>query len=542
MYSFIYRFPRPLEETTTPNRSAYVHVSLQQSLQRAKEPLGTNTIATMPTLVTLPTEMICKICDHLVPDVIVTGATLPLPDEHQLCQRALWSLALVSDHVGGIATEFLYKNVVIQSTKQMVCLFRTISGKPNLRRHAHYLANLVPLMDPGLQAEIEADIQRHCPFLPAIVTSITKIYPRELYQLDSPELFSSKPLWTHEIVRYMHPDEAFCAETPRPPPFSGEPRTLRMQLGPLKSIFEDEALGLPLFQLYFTPFMSNGCRVTDLRFLNLANITSYKIYDSCTDSLDVLLGPGGLVRSEKNRGLLCWLAQLKALDLGYSAINPRVIGQLLTACINLKELTWDYCPWPCRQTDSSHVELALQQTAGRLEQLDLQLDCLHGPISFRQFQALKILSVGIEVLTNYSREPERTSDDPATPSIVETPLASLLPNSLNRLTLLSKSIRTRGNGRRRDAQTAAQLHYRDIMDGYVAHGRQLFPTWLADGLEVFSGNCQAMPNLHSITVRQPFHGVLPVDHIRRIEIGDLTAKFGAVGVRFSTELTTSEDY
>ncbi|KAI0455918.1 hypothetical protein F5B21DRAFT_502940 [Xylaria acuta] len=524
----------------------------------------------MPALVTLPTEIIRNICDQLVPDVIVTGTALPLPDEHQLCQRALWSLTLVSRHAREIATEFLYKNVVIQSTKQMVCLFRTICNRPELRGRPRYLANLVPLMDSGLQWKIEGDIQRHFPLFPAIVTSPTNIYPREMYQLGSSELFSFKPLWTHEIIRYMlimlprlediltsirsvqhgvppafsrDIDEAFFADTPSFPPFSDEPRTLRIQWELRKPLpgEDDEDIFGPLFQLYFAPYISNGCRVTDLRFLNLANVTSYKVEESSSYGLDAVFGPGRLARSGKNRGLLSWLAQLKTLDLGFSAIDPEKVGRLLAACPSLKKLRWEPFSWSWNNgqpPDSSHVVSALKQTAGQLEELNLLLDGLHGPISFRHFRALKVLSVGIEVLTNYSRGSERTGDDPATSSIVETPLASLLPDNLNHLTLTSTNFRPKGSGRRRGTQTPPQLHYRDVMDGYVAHGRQLFPTWLADGLEVFSRSCQAMSNFYSITVVQPFHNILPVDHIGRIEVGNLTAGFGAAGVQFSTELTT----
>ncbi|KAI1756434.1 hypothetical protein F4782DRAFT_550236 [Xylaria castorea] len=530
-----------------------------QYLEHPNETFGNNVIATMPALVTLPTEIIRKICDQLVPDKIDTHATLPLPDEHQLRQRGLWSLTLVSYRIGGIATEFLYKNMVIQSTKNMVCLFRTIYHKPDLRGHARYLANLVPLMDSRLQEKIEADIQRHFPLLPTSVTNPIRVYPRELYQLDPPELFSCKPLWTHELIRHMRElchlgvrndwppafnedtDQAFFTETLGFRLLSGGPRTLRIKLvGDTCRPGEGDLLG-PLFQLYFTPYISNGCRVTDLRFLNLVNVTSYKITESSFNDLDAIFGPNHFVRSGRNRGFLSRLARLKALDLGFSTVDPQKVGQLLAACPNLKKLTWTFSPMPPPDY-SSHVELALQQTTGHLNILHLSLDTLCGPISLRHFRALKVLLVGIEVLSNHSRRSGRTGDDPAPPSVVETPFVSLLPESLVDLTLMSANFRPRGSGRRRGTQTAAQLDYRDILDGYVAHGRQLFPTSLVDSLEVFSRSCQAMPNFRSFTVIQPFHGILPVDSEWQIEVGDLTAGFGAAGVRFSTIITPSRDY
>ncbi|KAI0190064.1 hypothetical protein EV127DRAFT_100665 [Xylaria flabelliformis] len=519
----------------------------------------------MPVFVTLPTEIIRNICDQLVPYVIATGTELPLRDEHQLCKHALWSLTLVSHHIGRIATELLYKNVVILSTKQMVCLFRTIYDKPEFRRYPRYLANLVPLKDSGLQGEIEANIQRHCPLLPAGIAGSTQMHPRELNHLDSPELFSAKPLWTHEIIRYMlvmlprlkdilisilanitklspsfieDTDQAFFAEPPRFPPFSEESQTLRIQWQASESLYEKAGVG-PLFQLYFPPYISNGCRMTDLRFLNLANVTGYEIdyfYD-----LDTALGSHRLVRSKKNRGFFSWLAKLKALDLGYSTVGLQFVGQLLAACPQLKKLTWEFWwPWNDDLPDSSEVESALQQTAGHLEELYFSLCNLNGPISFRNFRALKFLSVGIEVLSSYSYESKRTGGDPV---ILETPLISLLPETLVHLTLVNEDYGQLGSDQRRSDQIPSKSSYMDIItDGYVAHGRQLFPTWLADGLETLSCSCQTMPNLRSITVIQPLHSILPADSSWKIAVGDLIAKFSAAGVRFSTRITTREKH
>lgn len=142
----------------------------------------------MAGLSNLPTEMIRNICDQLVPDMIVTGTRLPLPNEHRLRQRALRNLTLVSHYIGDIATEFLYRTLVIQSTTQMVCFFRTICDKPDLRRHTFFIANFVPLMDSTLQGKIEADIERHFPTLPATVTGPSYIYPPELFQL-TPDIY-----------------------------------------------------------------------------------------------------------------------------------------------------------------------------------------------------------------------------------------------------------------------------------------------------------------------------------------------------------------
>ncbi|KAI1745126.1 hypothetical protein F4680DRAFT_467322 [Xylaria scruposa] len=507
----------------------------------------------MPVLVTLPTEIIRSICDQLVPYVILTGTQPPLRDEHQLCKHALWSLTLVSRNLRRIATEFLYKNVVILSTKQMVCLFRTIYDRPELRRHSRYLANLVPLMDSELQGEIEANIQRHCPLLPACIAGSTQIYPQELYHLDSPELFSAKPLWTHEIIRYMpnqkrfnpsfieNTDQTFFAEPPRFLPFPEEPQTLRIQWQANSPLDIMAGLG-PLFQLYFPPYILNGCRMTDLRFLNLTNVTSYGIdyfYDS-----DTAWGSHRIVRSKKNMGFFCWLARLEALNLGYSTLGLQFVSQLLAACLELKKLTWEfYWPWNDGLPDSSDMESALQQTASHLEELYFALPNLHGPISFRPFRALKSLSVGIEVLSNYSQGSERTRDGSATPSaVLETPLISLLPETLVHLTLISENYSHHsqwGSGQRRSTRTAS---YRDIVDGYVAHGRQLFPTWLADGLEALSHSCRTMPNFRSVTVIQPFHGILPADSTWQVEVGDLTPGFSAAGVRFSTKITTCDSY
>ncbi|KAI0858674.1 hypothetical protein F4860DRAFT_526888 [Xylaria cubensis] len=527
-------------------KSAYFCVSLKQSLQNLDRPFRNHAVATMPVFVTLPTEIIRNICDQLVPYVIATGTELPLRDEHQLCKHALWSLTLVSHRIGGIATELLYKNVVILSTKQMVCLFRTIYDKPEFRRYPRYLANLVPLMDSGLQGEIEANIQRHCPLLPAGIAGSTQMHPRELNHLDSPELFSAKPLWTHEIIRYMpyitrlapsfieDTDRTFFAEPPKFLPFSEESQTLRIQWQASEGLYEMAGMG-PLFQLYFPPYISNGCRMTDLRFLNLANVTGYEI--DCFYDVDTALGSHRLVRSKKNRGFFSWLAKLKALNLGYSTVGLQFVGQLLAACPQLKKLTWEFFwPW-VEDPDSSDVESALHQTAGHLEELYFSLTNLHGPISFRHFRALKLLSVGIEVLSSHSYESKRTGGDPV---ILETPLISLLPETLVHLTLV---IEDYGYDQRSGGQMPSKSSYKDIItDGYVAHGRQLFPTWLADGLETLSCSCQTMPNLRSITVIQPLHSILPADSSWKIAVGDLIAKFSAAGVRFSTRITTREKY
>ncbi|KAI0442390.1 hypothetical protein F4803DRAFT_575591 [Xylaria telfairii] len=341
----------------------------------------------MLVLMTLPMEMIRNIFDQLVPDMIVTGTKLPLSDEHRIRQGALRNLTLVSHFIGGIATEFLYRNLVIESTEQMVCLFRTLCDKPELRRHTWFVANLVTLMDSTIQEKIEADIERHFPTFPATVAGPSYIYPQELFHLDAKLLLSCNPLWTHEIIRYilaMLPrlkdtlitirggrhflpntvgpgitDKGFFAEPPNIPLPSGRPRTLRIQWDSNTLASRDQSIwGLTLFQLYFNPYISDGCRVTDLRFLNQANVTSYEIQETSYYCLDQ--GPGRdclAIKSEKNKGLLRWLAQLETLSLGSSDLHPVKVSQLLGACSSLKKLTWD----PCLSLppDSSGVASAL---------------------------------------------------------------------------------------------------------------------------------------------------------------------------------------
>ncbi|KAI0474442.1 hypothetical protein F4859DRAFT_522065 [Xylaria cf. heliscus] len=526
----------------------------------------------MSTLMALPTEMLRNICAFLVPEVIATGTKLPLPEEHQLRQGALWSLTLVSRGTRAIATEFLYKHLAIQSTEQMVCLFRTIVVQPDLRRYPQYLANLVPLMKSELQEEIEEDIQLHFPLLPSIVVDPTYLYPGEIYQTGSQESLSVNPLWTHEIIRHMvvmlphlkdiltsiwgvaprNPpaasettlDEAFFADTPSFPPFSVGPRTLRLKWDVQDALYGGgpPAVGLTLFQLYFRPYISNGCRVTDLRFLNVPNVTNYEIEETSYWGTEEAFGPNYLERSAGNMGFLSWLAQIKTLCLGSSALSPVKVGRLLAACPNLKVLTWDPFISQANTFTAHDVELALGNAAGHLEQVNMILSNLHGPISFRRLRKLQVLSVGIEVLTNHRRTSERTSPNPTTPSMGNTPLASLLPNNLIRLIILSTDFRPMGSRRRRGTQTPRKLLYRDVMDGYVADAWQLYPTWLADGLHVFSRSCQAMPNFRFITIIQPFPSILPLDYIKHIVVGNLANAFDAVGVQLVTELTMSDAF
>lgn len=139
-------------------------------------------------------------------------------------------------------------------------------------------------------------------------------------------------------------DNGVFAELPHIPLPSGKPRTLRIQweLSKIPSRDDEGIWGLTLFQLYFAPYISDGCRMTDLRFLNLANVTSYEIQECSYYGLDQAFGGNCLATGlQSNRGLLRWLAQLETLSLGFSVIDPEKVGQLLAACSNLKKLTWD---------------------------------------------------------------------------------------------------------------------------------------------------------------------------------------------------------
>ena len=100
-----------------------------------------------------------------------------------------------------MATEYLYRNVVITSTKQMVCLFRSVCLNPTLCRHPHYLANLVPLLDAGLQEDIEREVFTHFPDLLATEAGPTGVLQLrgQLNELHMP----ARRLWTNEIMRQL---------------------------------------------------------------------------------------------------------------------------------------------------------------------------------------------------------------------------------------------------------------------------------------------------------------------------------------------------
>ncbi|TGJ79194.1 hypothetical protein E0Z10_g9558 [Xylaria hypoxylon] len=522
----------------------------------------------MAALSTLPMELIGEIFGQFVPDVIATGINTPLQDEHGRRQRTLCSLALVSHRVGDIATEFLYRNVAIQSVKQMVCLFRTLNNNRDICKYPRYLASLVPLVDPGLQREADEEIWDHYPLLPAIIKDTTRMYPPELDQPELCELQWFDPLWTHEIIRNIitmlpllkdilvvivcsrkqvpgqfkpSPDRLFFAQPTDSPTVSTEPRTLRIQgkltnyiFGHYRNMTMTVTAGL--FQMFFTPYVSKGCRVTDLRFLNMGNVTAYEINGRLSHVSFGSQWAEGSLQGAQNKELLSWLARLQELTLDPSSILPEEMGQLLSCCQSLKTLTW--------QSTSAHqyilkpdmVQSALQHTVDTLEKLHLRLDCGHGPISFQGFRALKVLVVGIEVVTNHLRWEAgfETHQSPAR-TMVDPPLASLLPPTLSCLTLVSPLFNPESILWRQEDGTGPPWHYNDAMEKVVATSRELFPPWFSDGLQVFSRGCQALPNLNTVTVIQPFHYDLPEACPVQVNVGNLDG-FDASGVRFTVEL------
>ncbi|KAI0107260.1 hypothetical protein GGR51DRAFT_571203 [Nemania sp. FL0031] len=448
----------------------------------------------MPGLASLPPETLCHIFSMLIPEVIKTGA-FHVDDEHRRRQTALCSLTQIPK-LRNIAIEHLYRNLVITSTTQMVCLFRTLNENLSLREFPRYLANLVPLMDSTIQEHIENDMRRHLPLIPAALTGTrpTHISALKLEQDADPESPRS-PLWTHRIMERLlimlpllrdilvsirpieaafslnrfarHPDRAFFTENLYPPiPSSGRvTRTLRIQNHPYSTPLDGpwfhQAL-LPLFQLYFPPFLSDGCLVSDLRFLNLGDVTEYEIKGVDRVGLCSAFGahwPHGNNSERLHR----WLSRLQKLTLTWSRLSPEEVGHLLFCCKSLKTLVWRPA-WNLPVFIQDRVQRALDGT-DHLEDITLTMDAPLHPISFRQFGNLRNLTVGCEVMR------------------YEPPLASLLPVTLNHLTIWyyeSSTIRLRNQDGRRSWCSEAGV----FDDGWWLYSRESV-NWL----ENFAKEC-----------------------------------------------------
>ncbi|KAI1126426.1 hypothetical protein F5Y10DRAFT_293821 [Nemania abortiva] len=519
----------------------------------------------MSGLTRLPPEILHETFEKLVPDLVEAVADLPLYDEYYEQQRALYNLTLVSRSIGEISTEYLYRNLVIKSTKEMVLLFRTLDKNLDLRKYPRFLANLVPLMEAKFREEMDENIRTHFPLLPNALA-----FP------------SGRPLWTHKIIERLliilpHLEDVLtvihCIPTEAPDPYRDQPdiaffapgshsathsgnqvaRTLRIQpewcVEPPGDWLSYESW-LPLFQLGFTPFSWNGCEVTDLRFLNMANVTAYEIHGSFCHGLGHFFGndwPDSENGGAQSRQLLRWLARLEKLSLINSNLYPEEVGRLLSCCSNLKKLCWLVDGQEIlNEMDiySSNVQEALQHGADHLEHITVRMNFLRGPISFRSFRALRVLDVGIEVVTNFS--PVLTTADEHEGlenkcSMAKDPLASLLPDSLvclsvwsHRLVLLKAH---------QDARWPLF-----VMNGWLDHSDELYQPWLADGLKAFAKDCQhLLPNLSRFTITQPIGMGDPNSvtcETALVEVNSLVDEFDAAGVEHYMDfiLAAEHDY
>ncbi|RWA06601.1 hypothetical protein EKO27_g8501 [Xylaria grammica] len=448
----------------------------------------------------IPLEVIHCVCELLVPGVVPTRAAIPVQrtprsKEIQVEYSALYSLTLVSHRLSGVAKIYLYRNLIITTPQEMVCLLRTLHGNPNLCRYPRYLANLVDLMDVTMQAPTIAAIQRHFPGLRDIVMDPARRYPPELKGRKNRRLRSAQPLWTHEMLRTLHilvtvlpsnkavpeeltqsPDIAFLPPSADLPAGFDNPRTLRVQHGGNGHAIVGH---LDQFQLYFTPYVENGCLVTDLRFLSLGNIQGYESKGHFSISFD--------------------------------------------------------------SYDPANVQEALEPVAASLKKLHLRVNST-GPISFLDFHSLETLIIGHEVVT------EKIGFNWMLPLVIiprmpNLTLASLLPRTLTSLTLINETV-VHPN----PALDDHVWHYNDAGEKFVADSEKLLQAWLSAGLKAFSQTCQTLPNLKTVTVIQPFgrkpklQGPYPI----HLKLGDMDG-FNAAGVCFSVEVvifnrTFGEDF
>ncbi|KAI0420621.1 hypothetical protein F5X98DRAFT_382646 [Xylaria grammica] len=511
----------------------------------------------------IPLEVIHCVCELLVPGVVPTRAAIPVQrtprsKEIQVEYSALYSLTLVSHRLSGVAKIYLYRNLIIKTPQEMVCLLRTLHGNPNLCRYPRYLANLVDLMDVTMQAPTIAAIQRHFPGLRDIVMDPARRYPPELKGRKNRRLRSAQPLWTHEMLRTLltmlpllkdilvtvlpsykavpeeltqSPDIAFLPPSAGLPAGFDNPRTLRVQHGGNGHAIVGY---LDQFQLYFTPYVENGCLVTDLRFLSLGNIQGYES-KGVSYGLDRYFSTRWAETGNanmKNQGLLAWLARLQELTLDGSNVPLPEVGRLLSCCRGLETFTFRHAGHFSIRFDSynpADVQEALEPVAASLKKLHLRVNST-GPISFLDFHSLETLIIGHEVVT------EKIGFNWMLPMITsrmpDLTLASLLPRTLTSLTLINETAVYPN-----PALDDHIWHYNDAGEKVVADSEKLLQDWLSAGLKAFSQTCQTLPNLKIVTVIQPFgrkpklQGPYPI----HLKLGDMDG-FNAAGVCFSVEI------
>ncbi|KAI0878118.1 hypothetical protein GGS24DRAFT_509145 [Hypoxylon argillaceum] len=510
----------------------------------------------MPGLSGMPPELIHKICKYLVPDVVELG-TPRLEQEQKERQNALRSLTLVSRYLGVNATEHLYHNLIITSCPQMVLLSRTLFHNEAVCHYPRYLANLVQLMDAGTQWRLEEEISRHFPDLPELLTS-------------PPDLMVGRPLWTHEILQYiitilpnlkdiltsvfrheatrwdnlgLNPDQAFFADDLSLPSLENSPpRTVRIQVGN-EPYFPSNIVGIdlipdgiPLFQLYMSPLFWQGSVLTDIRFLNLANVTEYEVHGAWGHCFDLSLGADWPTMPNNGR-ILAWLAGLKKLTLSHSNLHGEDVGRLLSCCPNLKKFTWgsqgDDMNVECEV--ASDIESALQNAASHLEEISLPRSCVHGVVSFRNFRALRVLSVSLNVITDYCSTPwynkYTKTEDLWTSILDKNSLASLLPDTLNQLTLNCPLFDC--EVRRCDSVRFPIEGHADV---FVEQSDSLYPVWLADGLSLFASDCSSyLRHFKKLTVLQSHPRYGPNTKYYVVAIKDLGEEFHNAGVRLITK-------
>ncbi|KAI0202003.1 hypothetical protein F4808DRAFT_91757 [Astrocystis sublimbata] len=533
---------------------------------------------------TLSTEIIHRICNLLV---------LGLPPKRpcrtsirfnraEHFRRTLWSLCLVSRRIGAIATEYLYKAVIFESTEQRERFKRTMTKKPDFRGYPQcmLLEDNIPL------ARVMKDLEYYFTLLHSICSIPTESYDRELSGLKLPALVSRDALSSHHFLRQMHamlprlqdtliiytfssyphpiplyPNIEFFAKIASPPSFLGRKRLFRICLG-RDMLWVKSSSGLRLcFQIRITSFVASKPRFQDLRYLNMENVVLYE-FSSQRYALTEAFDEYGWWewRGPENK-LQSWIYRLKALHIKSAKVGSKrlpaikhlgVLRQLLSGCKNLVELVWvsgDF-QLPPHEDPASALMGLLRPLASRLRHLAIILSgSLHGPLNLSNFVSLVYLWAGIEVFTAQPRY--------STTIAVQWghQLCLLLPSNIRHLHLVywdytrliplytrSEWLRSTVNVKRFNRFQAGVLRHIAAC-GCCIWGAQLLPPWFSSGLQyIATEGCRSVPKLMSINIVQPCPGILPSGRRGQlIEVQGLADAFASINVTFRAMITEDVD-
>ncbi|GAP92856.1 hypothetical protein SAMD00023353_9000150 [Rosellinia necatrix] len=519
----------------------------------------------MDILTRVPPEVLREILKHLVPDVLPMETDANTVKEHLEKRKALHSLTLVSRYIGSAATEFLYMNLAVGSTRRMVCLFRSLHGNRDLVKHPRSLAILVSLMDSWRHGRVEADLRRHCPDLIETLSDSILAGPGQPGQSSRSDEGRLHPLWTHEITHRMltmlplledvlvavwclqpdtmlqlgQPDEELLAKLPDFSTRTGKPRTIRLLCQSTHFSHSNAghyAINPTPIQAPFDPYVENGCHVTDLSFLNIKNATSYEPagdgLHGTSPPVFSLGWPQGQREVADDEDISNWRAQwraeLESLSTASVAADLQEIRRWLFCCRNLKKLTWEsrrvlISNDLVRANGGLNMAEIFECEAHHLEELDLRLGWGWDRISFRDLKALRSLTVDLHAFVDAESGLTLDAYNEDGQGIVERPITFWLPETLNHLTLRSPAF---------TPQRGLSERYPSPGAGY----QEQYSRWFARSVGRFLERCLYLPHLNSLQVVQY---VLPQgpsrDFIQDL-FKNLEAKCNNSGVRLSVQL------